>query len=105
VGPTWGCLTAFSITVSAEGDAGVARLTGELDILDADHARATLVAISGSTVVADLSGLTFVDARGVAAIVEAGDAIHARGNDLRIVGARGLVRRVFEICGLGDRLG
>ena len=102
--PTWGCLTTFSITISAEGDVQVVRLAGELDILGAEDVRAALVGAAGSTVVADLSGLSLIDARGVSAVVEAGDEIRAGGNQLRIVGATGLVRQVFEICGLDGRL-
>ncbi len=105
MGPAWGCSTTFSITVTSEGGTELVKLTGELDIVGADHVRDALVAIPGTTVVADVSGLTFIDARGVAALVGARDAIAARGDELRIVGARGLVRRVFEICGLGKRLG
>ncbi len=105
MGQTWGCATAFSITVSTEGDTQVVSLVGELDILGADRVRTALTAVSATTLVADLSELTFIDARGVSALVDAEDEIRARGNELRIVGATGLVRRVFEICGLGNHLG
>lgn len=105
MGPTWGCPTTFSITVSTEGDTRVVSLAGELDLLGADRVRTALTAFTGATLVADVSELTFIDARGVSALVDADREIQARGNELHIVGAAGLVRRVFEICGLDDRLG
>lgn len=80
------------------------RLEGELDISDADRVHAALVAGGESPVVVDLSDLDFLDARGLSALVTAQDAVRAAGSHLRLIGAKGAVRRVFEICGLAERL-
>ncbi len=87
------------------GDAPrVVRLAGELDIADAEEARATLCKAAHVTVVADLSRLTFIDSSGIAAIVAARAEIELAGNRLEVHGASGIVRRVFELVGLGEIL-
>lgn len=72
--------------------------------MDADSVRDTLVDQAGSTVVLDLTDLRFVDAAGVASIVEAWRQIDAAGHELDVRGAQGIVRRVFQITELGHLL-
>jgi anti-anti-sigma factor len=98
------CDTRLHIYASSSGDQHLVRLVGELDLVDADHVRNLLVAEAGSTVVLDLTDLRFVDAAGVAGIVAAGREIRSAGHSLVVRGARGIVRRVFEITELGHLL-
>lgn len=86
------------------GDVHRVILDGELDMMSAAEVEARLVARAGSTVEVDLSSLTFVDARGIAALVSAKRRIAAGGDYLRIVGAHGIVRRVFTLVDLDDIL-
>lgn len=79
-------------------------LRGELDVSKADQVRDALIDVAGSTVVADLSGLSFIDARGLAALVAAKQRISASGHTLRITGAKRFVRRVFLLGGLDELL-
>lgn len=79
-------------------------MTGELDFAAAADVLEWLVRISGSTVELDISGLTFLDARGLGALVEAGQRLENDGNRLAIMGARGMVRRIFELCDLTQLL-
>jgi anti-sigma B factor antagonist len=102
--PIWECSTICSMTVAVEGETHIVRLAGELDLADADRVHAALVDGGGRTVIVDLSGLVFLDARGLSALVTAQELLRGAGDDLRIVGARGSVHRVFAICGLIDRL-
>lgn len=98
------CDTRLHIYASPSGDQHQVRLVGELDLVDADHVRNLLVAEAGSTVVLDLTDLRFVDAAGVAGIVAASREISSAGHNLVVRGARGIVRRVFEITELGHFL-
>lgn len=79
-------------------------LRGELDVSNADRVRDTLIGVAGSTVVADLSGLSFIDAGGLAALVAAKQRISADGHTLRITGAKQFVRRVFHLGELDELL-
>lgn len=71
---------------------------GELDMVHAHRFRDALIDMAGSTVVVDVSGVTFMDASGVAALRGAWKEIAARGHDLEVRGAHGRVRRVMELC-------
>lgn len=77
---------------------------GELDLAGADLARQALVELTGPNVMLDLSGLTFLDVSGLRAIVSAKQRADATGGALRIQGARGSVRRVFDLTGLAHLL-
>lgn len=94
----------FGIDVETVGDTHVARLTGELDVAYAPTVEATLTRVAGSTVVVDLSDLRFIDAGGISALVSARKQISKDGHGFRVRGARGIVRRVFEIVDLGHLL-
>lgn len=98
-------LPEFSITVRdlPDLDTRVVELSGELDIVSAGFLSDVLVEVAGSTVIVDLSGLTFVDCRGIAALVEARDRIGAKEQgSIVLTGPRRMVRKPLEILGLGD---
>jgi anti-anti-sigma factor len=98
-------LPAFSMTeLAAEHGDHQVRLAGELDFASTPQLADRLVAIAGSAVVLDLSDLRFIDARGLAALVEAKQRIEQQGDRMELRGAHGLVARVFEICGLAHVL-
>jgi len=92
---------AFSIAeVASDGGDHEVRLAGELDLASNPELADRLVAIAGSAVILDLSELTFIDASGLAVLLDAKQRIEMQGDRLELRGARGLVARVFEICGL-----
>ena len=95
-------MAEFQIT-SESGD-GWSRITlvGEVDIAVADQVREAIVENSDSTVVVDLSGLTFIDSSGIAALLIGRRQVEAGGNRLELRGAQESVRRIFEIVGLAD---
>lgn len=97
----------FNMITGWSGDDHLVTLYGELDLRDAERVRRTLVEISasGSSVVVDLSGLEFIDAKGLSALLVAKREITARGDRMEIRNARGLVRRVFEVTRLTELLG
>jgi len=91
-------------------DAGMVRLavSGELDLAtaaDLEHAVALAITRPGvRTVVVELSGLTFLDAAGIAALSRSRIAADASGVPLRAEGARGVVLRVLDLTGVGEWL-
>jgi anti-sigma B factor antagonist len=98
-------LPEFSITIRdlPDLDIHLVELSGELDIVSADFLTDVLVDVAGSTVVVDLSGLTFMDGRGVAALIAARKRIAAKGvGSIVLTEPRRMVRRPLEILGLGD---
>lgn len=90
-------------TVDGDG-AHVVSLHGELDLANADRVRDALVEVAGSTVVVDLSDLSFLDSSGIAALLGARERILASGNGFELRGAQGMVRRVLDLTGLSDLL-
>lgn len=82
----------------------VLHLYGELDMAVADRLKEAIVGAGRSTVGVDLGRLTFIDATGLAAILSARDAIVADGSAFRMWGARGVVRKVFEVTRLAGLL-
>ncbi|MGH8980571.1 MAG: STAS domain-containing protein [Acidimicrobiales bacterium] len=92
------------LDVRRDGASYVVRLSGELDIVDADRLHAALHAIGAAAVVADLSNLKFLDGAGLSALVSARHRWQAEGHTFTVRGAEGMVRRVFEITGQGELL-
>jgi anti-anti-sigma factor len=66
----------LSLSTSKQDDDGswVVRVTGELDMLTAPELTSCLAGFDGANLTVDLSNLSFLDSRGIAALVEA----HAR---------------------------
>lgn len=94
----------FSVGHRDVGGDHVVSFYGELDLAGAELAEEALVQAAGSTVVLDLSGLTFLDAKGLQAILSAKQRIEAQGDRIRIRGAFGIVRRIFDLTDLSHWL-
>lgn len=94
----------FSVSHHDVGGDHVVSFHGELDLAGAELAEEALVHAAGSTVVLDLSGLTFLDAKGLQAILSAKQRIEAHGDQIRIRGAFGIVRRIFDLTHLSHWL-
>lgn len=80
--------------------APIAHLYGELDAASHDYVALLVASLRGPAVVADLAGVSFIDARGVAALMRAKRSLKEQERRLRVTGANGAVRRVIEILGL-----
>ena len=94
-------LPEFSITVRNLRDIHLVTLHGELDVASAEGLSNSLVELAGSTVVADLSDLTFMDSSGIGALVRARNRIKADGlGELLLTRPVEIVRRTLEIVGL-----
>jgi anti-sigma B factor antagonist len=92
------------VDVSAFDGGHLVELRGELDIATAAGLPDRLAEIAGSVVVVDLEGLTFLDARGLTALLEARRLVLGQGHELKVCGAQGVVRRVFEATKLTSLL-
>ena len=94
-------LPEFCSTTRHLPDIHVVALHGELDVVSSDGLADALAEVAGSTVVVDLSGLTFMDCSGIDALVAARNRILA--NELRqlvVTRPRAIVPNVLEIVGL-----
>jgi anti-sigma B factor antagonist len=95
-------LPEFSVTARDLPDMHVVALHGELDVVSADGLADGLVEVAGSTVVVDLSDLTFMDCSGIAALVMARNRVLANGLGQLVVTRPGaIVRKTLEAVGLG----
>jgi anti-anti-sigma factor len=95
------------VTIEREdrGETHIVTLRGELDVAGAEKVTDALVAIAGSAVVVNLEHLTFLDAAGLSALLSAQRQVEHQGHQLSILGAQGIVRRVFDVTGLDHLLG
>jgi len=101
----------FAVAVRSEpGDGasgGTADLSGELDVSGIDQLWDTLSVLheQGHRHVAlDLSGLDFLDAAGLGALVRADRMFRDAGSELVLTGLRPAQRRLLEITGLDRAL-
>lgn len=78
----------------------VVSLLGELDIATAEGLADWLVDLPGSTVVVDLSELTFMDSSGITAMVQAHNRREEAGAELMLTRPHPIVRRALEVVGL-----
>lgn len=74
----------------------MAFLEGELDYFVAGELQEKLRP-NGRPIVLDLSGLLFIDAGGIGALVRLAQELAASGSELRVINASTHVRRVFEM--------
>jgi anti-sigma B factor antagonist len=96
----------LEIAVREGTDACVVVLRGELDLGSVDlvvtHLRGP--ALDGrSRVIVDLRELAFIDATGLHALLDAGEAARSAGKRLALVAGSSRLHRVFVLAGLVER--
>ena len=97
----------FRVDVAPQRDLVRVRPVGELDLATAAELDAQLRELMDAgfrNILLDLSELTFMGATGVRLILELDTLARRDGLELGLVQGPEPVRRVFEICGLLDRL-
>lgn len=97
----------FTLRSRRAGDSHTLLPTGELDVATTPELERELRRIEASdarTIVLDLSALTFIDSTGIRLAVLADERAQANGKRLMLVRPAPDVFRVFEICGIADRL-
>lgn len=93
----------LSIQVVERSGRTVLLLAGELDVSSAPAMRRRLVEVLADghvDLVADLSGVSFVDSSGLGILVGGVRRTRTRGGDLVLCGLEGSVRDVVELTGL-----
>jgi anti-sigma B factor antagonist len=102
-----GSAEGFSAKVVGLDNDTVVFLTGELDLATAPELTGVLspLIVRGSPeVMLDLSGLSFIDSSGIAALVDSQQRLSEQNRRLSIHHAQHGAVRVFEIAGLVDFL-
>jgi anti-sigma B factor antagonist len=93
----------FDIDVTTDGDALVARLTGELDLTTRAAVVDTLVPpvseAASSRLLIDMSGVSFCDSSGLGALLDVRRAAAGSGVDMVL---RGVTRQVARLLDLAD---
>lgn len=94
---------------STHRDESVLAVRGEVDLATVTPFRDLMMSILAEPglrrLVVDMAEVTFLDARGVAALVAAWQAAEASDVRFMVVNCRGAVRRVLEITGVSKALG
>lgn len=93
----------FAITVSEHGDASVITCSGELDAHSAPQLSSVLeplTVVHGCRVVADLSGVGFMDSTGLAVLVTALKHVREAEGTFDLVVSSPRVLKVLQITGL-----
>jgi len=98
--PVQSCDTDLQVERVQQDGVHVVKLRGEVDIANADRLRRTLVESPLTEVLVDVSGLNFIEARGLAALVAAHRHWVARGLRMRVRGATPLLRRMLDLTRL-----
>jgi anti-sigma B factor antagonist len=93
---------AFDLQVMTQGSTSIVTIFGDVDVYTAprfDDCLQSLLASGKTNIAVDLENCTYFDSEGIKAIIR---AIRKRDGEtsLTVVGARGIVLRVFEITGL-----
>ncbi|MFL6155765.1 MAG: STAS domain-containing protein [Marmoricola sp.] len=99
----------MTIAVDSESHPGTVVLTavGELDVHTEPLLRAAVLGLPPGTptiVIADLTGLTFMDSSGLGVLVATHKQARAADGGLRVVCSPGPVLRMLEITGLRSAL-
>jgi anti-anti-sigma factor len=101
---------SLSIATTRPGPGSVrVAVVGEIDMATAPRLRVELLAVIAqaagrSEVRVDLAGVTFIDAIGVSALVQANRAAGRAGVGFAVERPQGLVLRILEVLGLVDAL-
>lgn len=92
----------FSVHLASQNGVARLELRGELDMSVVDlmtEPIATSEKDGVASIVLDLRDLTFLDSTGLHAILDAWRRAEVNGHQLRVVGASGAARRLFELTG------
>ncbi|GIH20401.1 STAS domain-containing protein [Rugosimonospora africana] len=99
---------SFRIQVETEGGTATIRPVGDVDLTTEPCVRKAIAAafddVGTRRLVVDLSDVTFLDCRGLSALVEGRQRADERGVSYRVVGARGIAGTLLCLTGTTDYL-
>jgi anti-sigma B factor antagonist len=101
--------TDLQVSMEESNERTVVRLRGRLSIDSSpafrDQLLSVLLRASARAVLVDLTDVAYIDASGIATLVEALKIARNRRNNLCLVGLQGRVLHLFEVTGLLDLFG
>lgn len=100
-------LTTSNVGVETTANEITVRVSGELDMADADEVAEMLsrAASTGRAILrVDLSGLTFADSSAIKALLVGAKTAEANGVDYQLVNPHGNVQRLLSVTGLNEAL-
>ena len=103
-----GELPQLDVDVASTAYGALVEIAGELDIATVSRVNDALgaePAASAVAVVVDLTGVTFIDSTGLAALVKAELALADRDGRLAIACPEGPARLLLDVTGLAEQLG
>ncbi len=99
----------FRIHVETEGGTATVRPAGDVDLTTEPGLRKAIGSALDDAgtrrLIVDLSGVTFLDCRGLGALVEGRRRADERGVSYRVTGARGVARTLLRLTGTAAHLG
>jgi anti-anti-sigma factor len=99
--------TYFDVLTDVRGESVVFCVLGEMDLGNVQQLTDRFEATCPSDttkIVFDLTGLTYCDSSGIRALTNAAERCGKLGVEMSVVGAQGVVRRLFEITDVADVL-
>jgi anti-sigma B factor antagonist len=93
----------FAVTIGQQADRAILEVRGELDAATGPtlfDAVSTLTRDGVAGVVIDLDGVTFVDSRGLSALLDSHREVTQREMTLRVVNLQPPVAKLFRITGV-----
>jgi anti-sigma B factor antagonist len=93
----------FEVTVRQQANRAMVEVRGELDVATGPTLSDAVSALTRdglAGVVIDLDGVTFVDSRGLSALLESHRAATERDMTLRVVNLQPVVAKLFRITGV-----
>lgn len=99
-----GSETGWSIVATLVDGRSVLTVCGELDVLTAEDLRRRIAEVADGDVRLDLSGVSFIDSSGLAAVIEEHLRLRAGHRHLSVAGRSPVVQRVLDLSGVSAQL-
>lgn len=93
----------YRIEVGSLGSGRLVTVSGEIDLASAPKLEEALIEEPDRVVVADLSGVGFIDSTGLRSLMTARDTIEGDGGRLILVFEDGPVERILDLTRLTER--
>lgn len=93
----------YRIDVESDDHPRLVVVEGEIDMASVNEMEKALLVDPSVVVVADLTGVGFMDSTGLRGLLAAQDGLTAGGGRLHLVFEDGPVRRLLDLTGLADR--
>jgi len=97
----------LTLTNRRDADAITVTVRGEIDLGNVDQLTtgiATAVRDDVTSIVVDLSGVTFMDSAGISALLAGRRTADEHGKAYRVAGASGIVREILDLMGVWAHL-